>query len=48
MKYAARINAQKVIIVGEEEIKKGRVIVRDMVSGEQEERRIDAMGGLIF
>ncbi len=41
MKYAARINARKVIIIGEEEVKRRAVIVRDMVSGEQEERKID-------
>ena len=40
MKYAARINARKVIIVGEDEVKKGAVIIRDMASGEQEEKRI--------
>jgi len=41
MKYAARINARKVIIVGEDEVKKGTVIIRDMVSGKQEEKRIE-------
>jgi len=41
MKYAARINARKVIIVGEDEVKKGAVIIRDMASGEQEEKRIE-------
>ncbi len=41
MKYAAKINARKVIIVGEDEVKKGAVIIRDMASGEQEEKRIE-------
>jgi histidyl-tRNA synthetase len=34
-KYAASINAQKVVIIGEKELAQGSVTVRDMTSGEQ-------------
>ncbi len=37
MKYASKINARKVIIVGDDEIKKGKVIERDMNTGVQTE-----------
>lgn len=37
MREANRQNAKKVLIVGEEEIKKGKAVIKDMQSGEQEE-----------
>ncbi len=42
MKYANRINAEKVIIVGDE-VNDGYVILRDMESGEQKKIRIDSI-----
>lgn len=40
LKYASAIGARKVIIIGENEIETGKVLIRDMVSGEQEEINI--------
>lgn len=37
LKYAASVNAKKAIIVGEKELAKAAVTVRDMVTGEQKE-----------
>lgn len=36
LKYANKINAKKVIFVGEDEVKKGKFKVRDMISGKEE------------
>ncbi|MCD6127073.1 MAG: histidine--tRNA ligase [Methanomicrobia archaeon] len=36
LKYADKINAKKVIIVGEKEIKEGKILIRDMETGKQE------------
>jgi histidyl-tRNA synthetase len=43
MKEADRQKAEKVLIIGEEEIKKGKAILRDMQSGEQKEIELDRM-----
>ncbi len=37
MKEANRQNAEKVLIIGEEEMKKGKAVLRDMQTGEQKE-----------
>ncbi len=37
MKEANRLNAEKVLIIGEEEMKKGKAVLRDMQTGEQKE-----------
>ncbi len=42
MKYANRINAKKVIIVGEE-INRGEVVVKDMATGEQRTVRVEEL-----
>ncbi|MEM4369024.1 MAG: His/Gly/Thr/Pro-type tRNA ligase C-terminal domain-containing protein, partial [Candidatus Woesearchaeota archaeon] len=43
LEYAASIGATKVVIVGPEELKKGKVVVRDMASGKEEEVSIDEL-----
>ena len=35
MKYADKLGAKKVVIIGEDELRGDYVIVRDMVTGEQ-------------
>jgi histidyl-tRNA synthetase len=47
MKTADKINAQNVIFLGEDEISKGIVSVRDMKSGEQEEVSIEQLVGYL-
>jgi histidyl-tRNA synthetase len=44
MKEANRQNAKKVLIIGEEEIKKGKAVLRDMQTGEQEEIGLAEIG----
>ena len=44
MKEANRQKAEKVLIIGEEEIKKGKAVLRDMKSGEQEEIELANVG----
>jgi len=44
MREANRQKAEKVLIIGEEEIKKGKAVVKDMQSGEQEEIALDDVG----
>ncbi len=41
LKYASSINAQKSIIIGPEEIQKGKLTVRDMKTGKQESKKLD-------
>jgi histidyl-tRNA synthetase len=41
MKEANRLKAEKVLIIGEEEIKKGKAVLRDMLTGEQKEIELD-------
>lgn len=41
MRLANRLKAKKVIIVGDQEVESGKVIVKDMTSGEQKEVEID-------
>ena len=41
MKEANRQNAEKVLIIGEEEMKKGKAVLRDMQTGEQQEISLD-------
>jgi histidyl-tRNA synthetase len=41
MREANRQNAEKVLIIGEEEIKRGKAVLKDMQSGEQEEIVLD-------
>jgi len=43
LKYAASVNTKKVIILGERELSKGIVTVRDMISGEQKEIEIKSL-----
>ncbi len=43
LRYASKINAKKVVIVGEKEIKEGKVTVRDMKSGEEKMISVDAL-----
>lgn len=45
MKYADKIGAEKVIILGEKEMNDGRVAVRDMRSGEQREMELKEFVG---
>lgn len=47
MKYADKINAEFVVVLGEEEIKSGRIRVRDMKTGSEEEIGLDALAGYI-
>jgi histidyl-tRNA synthetase len=41
IKYADKIGAKKVIIVGERDLKEGIVTIRDLVSGKEERKKID-------
>jgi histidyl-tRNA synthetase len=41
MREANRQKAEKVLIIGEEEMKKGKAALKDMQSGEQEEIDLD-------
>jgi histidyl-tRNA synthetase len=41
MKEANRLKAEKVLIIGEEEMKKGKAVLRDMQTGEQKEIELD-------
>ncbi|MEA4847725.1 MAG: histidine--tRNA ligase [Clostridiaceae bacterium] len=43
MKYANKINARYVVVLGEEEVKSGRIKVKDMNSGSEEEISLDAL-----
>lgn len=43
MKYADKINANKVVIVGPKELEEGKVIVKDMKTGKEEKRAIGAI-----
>lgn len=45
MREANRQNAEKVLIIGEEEIKKGKAILKDMESGEQKELELEKIRG---
>lgn len=47
MKYANKINARYVAVLGEEEIKRGMVKVKDMGSGSEEEIKIDELSSYI-
>jgi histidyl-tRNA synthetase len=40
-KYANTIKAKKVIVIGPDEIKTGKIKVKDMITGEQEEKEIN-------
>ena len=44
MREANRQKAEKVLIIGEEEMKKGRAVLKDMQSGEQQEIDLDQIG----
>lgn len=46
MREANRQNAEKVLIIGEQEIKNGKAILKDMQSGEQEDILLDDVGGI--
>lgn len=46
MKYANKIGAQKVVIIGENELEKGIVNVKDMATGEQTEVKLGELPGL--
>jgi histidyl-tRNA synthetase len=45
MKEANRQKAKKVLIIGEDEIKKGKAILKDMESGEQKEIELEKIRG---
>ncbi len=47
MKYAGRKGYSHVVIIGEDEIARGRVALRDMTSGEQSEAPRDDLTGLL-
>ena len=40
LKYADRINAKNVIFVGEKELKEGKIVIKNMETGEQEKVEI--------
>ncbi|MGB2804880.1 MAG: histidine--tRNA ligase [Candidatus Zixiibacteriota bacterium] len=44
LREANRQKAEKVLIIGEEEMKKGRAVLKDMQSGEQKEIDLDQIG----
>ena len=44
MKEANRLNIQHTIIIGEEELKNDKLIIKNMKSGEQEEIDFDIVG----
>jgi histidyl-tRNA synthetase len=46
MREADRQKAKKVLIIGEDEIKKGRAILKDMESGEQKEMELEKVKGM--
>jgi histidyl-tRNA synthetase len=41
MREANRQKAEKVLIIGEEEMKKGKAVLKDMQTGEQKEINLD-------
>lgn len=47
MKEANRQNAEKVLIIGEEEMKNGRAVLRDMLTGEQKEIELNNIGQVL-
>lgn len=47
MKEANRQKAKKVLIIGEDEIKKGKAILKDMESGEQKEIALDRIDNIL-
>ena len=47
MREANRLNVEKVLIIGEEEIKKGVAILRDMKTGEQKEIELDRIDNVL-
>jgi histidyl-tRNA synthetase len=47
MKEANRQKAKKVLIIGEDEIKKGKAILKDMESGEQKEIALDRIDNVL-
>jgi len=47
MKYANKINARYVAVLGEEEIKSRKIKVKDMNKGSEEEIDLDALAGYI-
>jgi histidyl-tRNA synthetase len=46
MKEANRQKAKKVLIIGEDEIKKGKAILKDMESGQQKEIELQKIIGM--
>lgn len=48
MKHAGRIGVRLVAIVGEEELGRGTVLLRDMVKGEQREIPLDGLEGVVY
>ena len=41
LKYASDIGCQYVAIAGETEMQNGKLMVKDLISGEQQERSVD-------
>lgn len=48
LKYANKVNAKYVVIIGEEEIEKGRAILKDMDIGEQKEINLSTIQGTLL
>jgi len=46
-KHADRLSASYVVLVGPDEAKEGKVVVKDMVTGEQSTLSIDDLGGFV-
>lgn len=46
-RYAANMNARYVVIVGDEEIKQGKVMLKDMIKGEQQLVDVEGLCGLL-
>ncbi len=47
MKEANRQKAEKVLIIGEEEIKKDKAVLRDMKTGEQKEIGLSELSSIL-
>jgi histidyl-tRNA synthetase len=48
MRRADKLNAASVLIVGEDELNKGRVMLRDMASKQQEEITLDSVAARLL
>ncbi len=48
MKQADRVGASKVLILGEEELEKGKIVIRDMVQGDQREVDLEGVTDILL